>query len=253
MPAHPVAKNLDKMLHQGRNVLTARPQGWQQDWKHIQTVVEVAAKFAPLHHLRQVTVRGSHEANVHLVSPSAAQALEFLFLQHAQQFGLQRRRYIAHLVQEERAFVGQFETANLLCNRSGERTSFVAKKLTFQQIQRDGSAIQFYEGASAPRAEGVNRAGNQFLSGAGFSLDKNRVIWRPDPFNLFQHRFQSRAATDDLFESTRITVLVTGPKSLESSHRGPPCASRAFFRIGVNSPKPLEHSRAELRHRTVLP
>src|SRR5258708_13106240 len=69
----------------------------------------------------------------------------------------------------------------------------------------------------------MNRARNQFLSGAGFSLDKNGGIRRRDAFDLFQHSFQSGTATDDLLESARITVLVTGPKSFESSHRGPPC------------------------------
>jgi hypothetical protein len=40
------------------------------------------------------------------VSPTAAQALEFLLLQDAQQFGLQCRWNIAHLVEEKRTFVG---------------------------------------------------------------------------------------------------------------------------------------------------
>ena len=139
---HPTAIDLDKMGNQRRNVFAAFTQRWQQDREHIQTVVEVAAKFAPLHHLRQITVRGSHQPNVHLMSASAAQAFELLFLQNAQQFGLQRQRNIAHLVQEERAFVGQFETANLLRDGSGEGAFLVAKELTLQQIQWNGSAIQ---------------------------------------------------------------------------------------------------------------
>jgi len=48
------------------------------------------------------------------VSPVAAQALELLFLQHTQQFGLQHRWNISHLIQEERPFVSQFEATNLL-------------------------------------------------------------------------------------------------------------------------------------------
>jgi len=84
------------------------------------------------------------------VSPSAAQALEFLFLQYAQQFGLQCRRNIAYLVQEKCAFVGELETTNLLPDGAGECALFVAKKLTLQQIQRNGSAIQPYERPPAP-------------------------------------------------------------------------------------------------------
>src|ERR1700731_2666872 len=105
------------------------------------------------------------------MSPSAPQTLKLLFLQNAQQLGLQRRRNITHFVQEERAFVCRLETANLLRYGSGERAFLVAKELAFQQIQRNGSAIQPYEGTSAPRAEVVNRVRDELLAGACFSLD----------------------------------------------------------------------------------
>ena len=47
----------------------------------------------------------------------AAQALELLLLQDAQQLGLQRRRDVADLVEEQRAAVGQLEAADLLRDR----------------------------------------------------------------------------------------------------------------------------------------
>ena len=78
---------------------------------------------------------------------------------------------------------------------SGERTSFVTKKLTFQQIQRNGSAIELYERTPVPRAEVVNRARDQLLAGASFSLDKNSGIRRRNAFDLFKRRFQSRTVT----------------------------------------------------------
>ena len=52
---------------------------------------------------------------------------------------------MAHFVQEERAFVGQLETANPLRYGSSEGAFLVAKQFAFQQIQRVGRAIQFYE------------------------------------------------------------------------------------------------------------
>src|SRR5713101_79712 len=120
------------MFDQRRNVFPALPQRWQRDRKHIQTVVEVATKFVPLHHVNQIPVGRSYQANVHLVSPSAAQALEFLFLQDTQQFWLQAWRNVSHLVQEERAFVGQLETTDLLRDSTGKSALFMAKKLAFQ-------------------------------------------------------------------------------------------------------------------------
>src|SRR5258708_743863 len=128
---HPAGINLDKMFDQRRNVFPAFPQRWQWDRKHIQTVVEVATKFVALHHVNQIPVGRSYQANVHLVSPSAAQALELLLLQDTQQFRLQSPRNISHLVQEERAFVSQFEATHLLRDSTGKSASLMAKKLAF--------------------------------------------------------------------------------------------------------------------------
>ena len=132
LTTHPPAKNLDKMHHQGRNIFVARPQRWQQHGEDIQPVVEVAAKLASIHHFREIAIRGSHEPNIHVVSPSATQALELLFLQYAQELRLQHRRNIAHLVQKKRAFVSQLKTSNLLRYGSGECSFLMAKKFTFQ-------------------------------------------------------------------------------------------------------------------------
>src|SRR5260370_1887880 len=147
---HPAGINLDKMCDKRRNIFPALPQRWQRDRKHIQTVVEVATKFAPLHHVNQISVGRSYQADVHLVSPSATQALEFLFLQDTQQFGLQAWWNIAHLVQEQRPFVGQFETANLLLYGSSKRASLVAKKPPFPQPKRTGPPIHFHHSPSSP-------------------------------------------------------------------------------------------------------
>ena len=127
----------------------------------------------------------------------------------AQKFGLQCQRNIAHLVQEKRAFVGQLKTADLLRYGAGERASFVTKKLTFQQIERDSSAIQLYKRTPASRAEVVNCLRDQFLAGACLPLDKNGGIGRRHPFHLLKNLFQSRAPAYDLFESAPIMYLVT--------------------------------------------
>src|SRR5882724_42978 len=111
---HPTSINLDKMFDQRRNIFSARTQRRQRNWKYIQAIVEITAKFASFDHFSQISVGRGDEANVYLVSPAAAQAFEFLFLQDAQQFGLQRQRNVSHLVQEQCPFVGQFEPANLL-------------------------------------------------------------------------------------------------------------------------------------------
>ena len=141
LSTHSVGIDLHKVFHQRRNVFTARPQRRQRDRKYIQTIVEIATKFVALHHFNQISMGRSYEANVYLVSPAAAQSFEFLLLQDAQQFGLQRQRNVPHLVEKQRSFVSQFKTANLLRNSAGESAFLMTKQFAFQQIERNGGAI----------------------------------------------------------------------------------------------------------------
>src|ERR1700676_4277502 len=97
----------------------------------------------------------------------------------------------------------------------------------------------------------MNRVRDQLLAGAGFSLNKNGGIRRRNPFDLFEHRFQSRTIAYDLLESALIRCLITTSEFLESSHREPPGADALFN--GLNSTELLEHSRVRLHHRTVWP
>src|SRR5580700_1933977 len=128
----------------------------------------------------------------------------------------------------------------------------MAKKLAFQQIERNGRAIQFYVRASAARADVVNRARDQLLAGAGFSLEKNGGIrWR-DTFDQFEYRFQSDAVSYHLFESALTVVLGDGSEFCDSSHRASPGARRPLS-YWLNSAERLEHFRAGLRRRMVLP
>ena len=49
-----------------------------------------------------------------LIVLRAAEPLELLLLQHAEQLGLQLQRDVADLVEEQRPLVGQLEAADLL-------------------------------------------------------------------------------------------------------------------------------------------
>src|SRR5712664_4970702 len=50
--SHSAGEHLGKMRHQRWNILPALPQRREEDGKHVQTIVEVAAKFLLLHHFR---------------------------------------------------------------------------------------------------------------------------------------------------------------------------------------------------------
>src|SRR5580658_3961765 len=123
-------------------------------------------------------MRSSNEPHVDLVSPSTPQTLKLLFLQYAEEFGLQRRWNITYLVQEKCAFVGHFEAANLLRDGPCECAFLVAEELAFQKIQRDRRTIHPNKRPSGPRAKIVNRVGNQLFASACFSLDQDGGVRR---------------------------------------------------------------------------
>src|SRR5579863_3273197 len=153
-------------------------------------------------------MRSSHQPNVDLVSPSTPQSLKLLFLQYTEQLWLQRRWNITYLVQKKCAFVGYFETANLLCDGPCERAFLMAKKLAFQKIQRDGRAIHSHKRPSGPRAEVVNRVGDQLFAGACFSLDQDGRVRRRYAFDLFEHCFQSRTPAYNPLEAPLLPILI---------------------------------------------
>ena len=101
-----------------------------------------SARNVPAAHVvGQVAVGGGDHAHVHAHGLRAADALELLLLQHAQQLHLRLERQVADLVEEDGAVVGQLEAALLLLHRAGERAAFVAEQLALDSVA--GSAPQF--------------------------------------------------------------------------------------------------------------
>ena len=83
----------------------------------LQAVVEVLAEAAGLHRRLEVLVRRGEEPHVDLDRLVAADALELLLLERAQQLRLRLERHVAELVEEERAAVARPRT----CPRAARR------------------------------------------------------------------------------------------------------------------------------------
>ena len=137
--------------------------------EHAQAIVKIAAKRARGDHFGEVAICGGHQADIHANRLRAAQSLKLLFLKNAQKFGLQLERDIADFVQKNRAAVRQLEPADALRDRSGKRAALVPEQFRFEQAGGNRGAIDFDERAFAPRAQIVDRAGDQFLARAGFA------------------------------------------------------------------------------------
>jgi hypothetical protein len=122
-------------------------------------------------------------------------------LKDAQQLRLQLQRKFSHFVQEQRAAVRQFEAAYALAQRSGESALLVPQKFALEQTGRYGRAVEFDEGSLPAPAQLVNSPRDQFLSGAGLSLDQDGRIRGRRRFDLLQDVKQLATLPDHLIEA----------------------------------------------------
>ena len=171
-----LADVLEQLLDQKRDVLAALAQGRQVYGHHRQPVEEVLAELVLLDHLAQVAVGGADHPHVHRDGLFAADQLEGLLLQHPQQLDLEGRAELAHLVEEQRAAVGQLETALLVADGPGERSAHVPEKLGFQDGLRQGPAVDRHEGPGLAPALVVDGPRHQLLAGPALAGDHHRVV-----------------------------------------------------------------------------
>src|SRR6201997_2567543 len=162
------------MFHQGSYVFATIPQRRQGDRENIQTIVQVAAKFLTVHHSLEVPVRSGDEAYVYAMGPTTSKPFEFLFLQNTEELRLQGEWHVADFIKKESPFVSQFEAANSLCDCASKSTPFMAKELTFKEVEGNRRAIQLDQGLAAPGTGIVYGVSNQFLASTSFSTDKHR-------------------------------------------------------------------------------
>ena len=79
---------------------------------------------------------------------------------------------------------------------AGEGAALVAEQLAFNQLARDRRHVDRDERAGAPLAVVVQRAGDQFLAGAGLAVDHHRQVGGAEPRDGAVHLLHRRAAAD---------------------------------------------------------
>src|SRR5262245_54353832 len=108
--------------------------------------------------------RGNH-ADVGVMETCAAEALELAFLEHAKQLRLDGWRHLANFVEKQNATVCLLDPSGFGGYRAGEGAALVAEQFGFEQLVRQGSAVDGDErAAAAPRCV-MNEASNHFLAG----------------------------------------------------------------------------------------
>ncbi len=86
-----------------------------------------------------------------LIVRAEPEALDFSFLEDAQDLGLRLGAHVPDFVQENRAAVCLLELADLFLGRAGERPFLVPEQLGFNQLFGDRGAVHLDEAVAARR------------------------------------------------------------------------------------------------------
>ena len=165
----------EEMIDEQRDVVGPFPERRQKNGKYRQPVIEVLPESPLADVLRQVLIGGGNDADVDFLE-AAADGLDFVGLERAQDLGLQRQPQLSHLVEEQRPLVGLFELPDPLVGGPGEGTPLVPEQLAFQQVLRDRRAVEGHERLGGGRAKVVNRTGDHLLARSAFSLQQHRDV-----------------------------------------------------------------------------
>ena len=172
-------------------------------------VVEVFAERAEADHRRQVAVRRGDQAHIDLDGAGAAEPLELVLLQHAQNLRLRARTHVADFVEEQRAAVGLLEAADALAVGAGERALLVAEQFGLEQVFLQGRAVHLDEVARRAQRVAMDRAGDQLLAGAGLAAHQHGRIALGDLAHDAEDVLQRGAAADDPLEVVGLLLFVT--------------------------------------------
>ena len=244
-----------EVVDEQADVVAALAQGRHGEHDHVEAVVEVLAEGAAPHLLLQIAVGGGEDAHVDAHRRLAADALQFLLLQHPQQLDLHRRRGLADLVEEEGAAVGLDELALAAAVGAGEGPLLVTEELRLEQGLGQGGAVDLDEGLVASRAVAVQGLGDQLLAGARLPGDEHRRLGGGDVADHLEEFLHGRRSADDGGVECRplLGCLLPAGRHLAVVHRAQQRQAQPVEveRLGEVVVGPLAHGLDGVLHRRV--
>ncbi len=106
-------------------------------------------------------------------------------------------RNFPDFVEKQSAAMRQFEAADTVADRAGERAFDMAEEFALEQFARNGRAVHADQRTVAASARLVNGARYQFLARAGFAADQDRRVGGGDQFDLREHALRRRGMSED--------------------------------------------------------
>lgn len=163
----------DEVFGEGVDVGGAVVERGDFDGEGAQAEGEVCAEAAFLDFAVEVAVCGGDDADFGFESLLASEAFEALFLDDAEEFGLEGGIEIADFVEEESAAACAFEDAMAAGDGAGEGATFVAEEFAFDQGGGKSGAVDGEEGLAGAAAVDVDTAGDDLLADATFAEEED--------------------------------------------------------------------------------
>ena len=105
---------------------------------------------------------------------------------------------------------GELETTLSGGDGAGEGAAHVPEQLRFEQVLRDGAAVDDDERPLGAVGAHVDLACDQLLAGAGLAVDQHRHVGGRDFADLAEHLLHVFAGADDLAEAFLFHCLAQG-------------------------------------------
>ncbi len=186
----------DEVIRQRIDVAPPLAKRRQQQPDRGQTVEQVLAEEALLHHGLEVPVRGGQHPHVDPDLRGGADTPKRRRIEHTQQLDLRREAHLADLVEENRPPVCHLEQPGFRAIRAGEGAALVPEQLALQQTLLQRGAFDDDKWAVAPGAARMNQLRDHFLAGTGLARDEHRGVGRRDPLDEREHLTERIALAD---------------------------------------------------------
>src|SRR5215831_4035409 len=150
---------------------------------------------------------------------SASHPLKTLLLKKSQQLDLNGRRKFAYFVKEKSTAAGCLQQSLALNVCAGKRSLFVTEQLTFQQVLRNGVAVNGDKRAILATATAMNSSCGHFFPCTALPQQQHRDICSSNLANKSKDGLHLRAGAQHLLECFRLpTLLQLTVSPLEVQH-----------------------------------
>src|SRR5262249_33814704 len=129
------------MLDQLRDVLRSVAQRRHPDGEDVEAIEEIWPERARRAAGRELAIRRGDDSHVDPHRLGSPDAFELRLLEDAEESGLRSGGELAHLIEEQRAPVGQLETSDPPRMSAREGAALVAEELALHEVQRNRAAI----------------------------------------------------------------------------------------------------------------